>query len=188
MMASGLTNQSYLFTVGYNLGRISTYALLGAVFGLSSSLLPPDTLPYLKFASAILLLLTAFYLTGITKALTFLEKAGLPVWRLLQPVSRKFLPVRSMPAAYSLGLIWGFIPCGLVYTALSFSLASGNALVSSVRMLCFGIGTLPIMLSIGAISTSMKTTLKNKWVQYILAAFLIACAWIVFESALKSLG
>lgn len=188
MLATGLNSQSFSLSVGYNLGRVTTYMVLGLLFGFSSSILPASTLPYLKFLSAALLVLTALHLLGTTQLLQYFEKIGLPIWRAIQPLSKKLLPVKRLPTAYALGIAWGFIPCGLVYTALTFSLSSGDAVISAFRMACFGLGTLPVMLSIGILSTSLKSWLYKRGVQYFMASLLVLSAALIFTSALKSLG
>ncbi|MEJ2043898.1 MAG: sulfite exporter TauE/SafE family protein [Reinekea sp.] len=188
MLATGLNSQAFSLSLGYNLGRITTYTILGLLLGFSSSILPEHTLPYLQFLSATLLILTALHLIGVTQLLRHFERIGLPLWRFIQPLSKKLLPVKQLPTAYALGLAWGFIPCGLVYTALTFSLTSGNAATSALRMACFGLGTLPVMLSIGLISTSLKSWLYKRLVQYIMASLLVFSAVFIFFSALKTIG
>ncbi|MFQ3230271.1 sulfite exporter TauE/SafE family protein [Reinekea sp.] len=174
------THKSYLWL--YNIGRISTYVILGALFGLTSAVLPDTAVPILKGLSVILLILTAFYFMGITSAVTSLEKAGLPIWRKIQPLTRKLLPVSSAKAALSLGLLWGFIPCGLVYTALAFAMSLGNSVNSMLAMLAFGLGTFPAMISVGLAANVVRPLLAKRSVRVGLGSVLLITALILAYS------
>lgn len=135
----------------YNLGRIASYALAGLVAGtlgqLAGNLLALQHGLYL-FASLMLIAL-GFYLLGLTQTLAWLEKGGQGVWRRIQPFTARFLPVRGVAQAFPLGLLWGWLPCGLVYSALTTALAAGSAGQGALLMLAFGLGTLPNLLLAG---------------------------------------
>ena len=132
--------------LAYNAGRILSYALAGAIAGAlgGASLALSDQLPVriVLYALANLMLVAlGLYLMGVTAALAFSERAGQGLWRKVQPLTRRFLPVRTMAQAFPLGLLWGWLPCGLVYSALVTALTSGSALHGATTMLCFGLGT-----------------------------------------------
>lgn len=135
----------------YNLGRIASYALAGLVAGmlgqLAGNLLALQHGLYL-FASLMLIAL-GLYLLGLTQTLAWLEKGGQGVWRRIQPFTARFLPVRGVAQAFPLGLLWGWLPCGLVYSALTTALAAGSAGQGALLMLAFGLGTLPNLLLAG---------------------------------------
>lgn len=139
----------------FNSGRISSYMLVGAIAGMLGNgiqLLPQlhilQTGLYL-FANLILIGL-GLYVAGISTLITRIERIGAPIWRQLQPVTRKLLPIRHWYQALAMGALWGWIPCGLVYTALLGALASANAQSGAALMLAFGLGTLPNLLLIAA--------------------------------------
>lgn len=137
--------------VVYNLGRIGSYALAGLFAGalgqIVGNLLPLQRGLYV-FASMMLVAM-GIYLLGITQSLAWLEHGGQALWRRVQPVTRRFLPVRGAAQALPLGLLWGWLPCGLVYSALTSALASGSAGRGMLLMLAFGFGTLPNLLLAG---------------------------------------
>ena len=137
--------------VAYNLGRIGSYVLAGAVAGTVGyafgNLLPIQRSLYL-FASLMLVAL-GIYLLGATQALVFLERGGQWLWRRVQPATRRFMPVRGPAQALPLGMLWGWLPCGLVYSALTTALASGSAARGALAMAAFGLGTLPNLLLAG---------------------------------------
>ena len=137
--------------LAYNAGRIASYALAGTLAGAIGyafgALLPVQRGLYL-FAS-LMLVAMGFYLLGLTRALAFVESGGQKLWTHILPVTRRFLPVRGVAQAFPLGLLWGWLPCGLVYSALATALASGSAAQGAVAMVAFGLGTLPNLLLAG---------------------------------------
>ncbi|ALG67185.1 sulfite exporter TauE/SafE family protein [Beggiatoa leptomitoformis] len=141
----------YLLT--YNLGRLSSYMLSGALVGFLggqfTEILPQPHLIGMAI-SGIFMIILGLYLGGWWQFLSLLEKQGAKLWRKIQPFSRYFLPVKNPLQALGLGIIWGWLPCGLVYTALMIALASGSAWEGSLLMLAFGLGTLPMLLTMGA--------------------------------------
>jgi len=187
MLAAGLNNSRLAAVLGYNIGRIVTYATLGALFGLISQSVPVSTLPFLKLLSSLLLFLTAMHLLGQTNLLRSFEKLGTPLWRFVQPYSKKLVPVRNFPSALLLGAIWGLIPCGLVYTAISFSLSSGSAFSTMIMMTFFGIGTLPAMLGTAIFSTQFRKVLTLTNVRYALAGCLFILAILIAYNAIEHL-
>jgi sulfite exporter TauE/SafE len=144
--------------LAYNAGRILSYAAAGALAGIVgyafADILPVQRALYL-FAS-LMLLAMGFYLLGATRALAVLERGGQRLWARIQPATRRFLPVRGPAQALPLGALWGWLPCGLVYSALSTALASGSALRGSLAMLAFGLGTLPNLMLAGLLLTRFR--------------------------------
>jgi sulfite exporter TauE/SafE len=137
--------------LAYNLGRIASYAAAGLAAGalgqLAGNLMPLQRGLYV-FAS-LMLVAMGIYLLGQTQSLAWLENRGQAVWRRIQPLTARFLPVRGVAQALPLGLLWGWLPCGLVYSALTTALASGSAGRGALLMLAFGLGTLPNLLLAG---------------------------------------
>jgi sulfite exporter TauE/SafE len=137
--------------LAYNLGRIASYVAAGLVAGAlgqaAGDLMALQHGLYL-FASLMLVAL-GLYLLGVTQSLAWLERAGLGVWKRIQPLTARFLPVRGVAQALPLGLLWGWLPCGLVYSALTTALAAGSAGKGALLMLAFGLGTLPNLLLAG---------------------------------------
>jgi uncharacterized protein len=137
----------------YNAGRIVSYsfagALVGAVgeagLGLRGG---PSFQHVILFASGAMLLLLALYVAGAAPLVRQVERAGAVVWRTIQPYSRHFLPAATVPRALGLGLLWGWLPCGMVYAVLLTAAATGNALHGALVMATFGIATLPNLLAV----------------------------------------
>ncbi|MFA5372358.1 MAG: sulfite exporter TauE/SafE family protein, partial [Sideroxydans sp.] len=136
-------------------------ALVGAVG--QAGMLLRDEVPvqHLLFAlSSLMLVMLGLYLAGVWGAVRRLEKLGGGLWRRLQPFTTRLLPVTTVPRALGLGVLWGWLPCGLVYSVLVTALASGSAGQGALIMAAFGLGTLPNLLAIGLFWESMRG-----WVQ-----------------------
>ena len=185
VVAAGFNSQAPSYIWYYNLGRILTYALLGGFFGLTFAALPAATIPWLKLMSITLLVLTALYFMGITSAVTQLERLGLPIWKKLQPLTKQFLPVSSSASALRLGLLWGFIPCGLVYTALAFAISLGSLTQSIIAMLAFGLGTLPAMVFSGLAANRIRPILNRHSVRVALGSVLLFTALLLASTLIQ---
>lgn len=160
----GAPRTRQLFQLLYNLGRITTYALLGILAGLLGSSLH---LPILKtgagwvFAAANLMVL----LLGLASALqvgpyTFSSLES-DAGRLLARPLRWALGGSMVLRAFPLGLIFGFLPCGMIYAPLLAAAASGSPLQGGAMMAALGLGTLPVLLSFGAISTTLSSRFRG---------------------------
>lgn len=148
----------FLVNLAYNLGRIFSYVsagLLAGWLGQAAGRLLSLQLGLYLFASAMLVAM-GLYLLGVTQLLTPLERGGQSLWKRVQPITGRFLPVRGVAQALPLGLLWGWLPCGLVYSALTTALAAGSAGKGAVLMLAFGLGTLPNLLLAGLLLTRFR--------------------------------
>lgn len=148
--------KSLLYQLLYSVGRISAYTLAGAAIGVLGARLyahmPQHGPSYLRLFAGLMMILLGLYLSGWWKILNRLEQAGSKVWRHIAPLTKRLIPVNQPHQALMLGFLWGWLPCGLVYSALTWSLGSGSAGRGALLMLYFGLGTLPAMLSIGTFS------------------------------------
>lgn len=166
----GQVKRQWHIHLAYNLGRITTYACLGALFGTIGTLglLFEDFLPIqmgLYIMANLMLVALGLYLTGFTRLLAPLERAGQSLWRRVQPLTRRFLPVRGMRQAIPLGLLWGFLPCGLVYSVLATALVTGSAEGGASLMLAFGLGTLPNLMLAGMLLKRLQGVTRRPWVR-----------------------
>ena len=158
------------FLLAYNLGRIGSYGAAGLLAGAvgASGFFLEHVLPVeraLYVLASVMLVLLGLYLAGIWRGVVVLENLGGRLWRYLQPWSKRFLPVRSWPQALALGAIWGWLPCGLVYSVLVAALASGSPGRGAALMLAFGLGTLPALLAMGMVAVRLRSILQQVWVR-----------------------
>ena len=142
------------FHLAYNSGRIASYAVAGILVGAigQAGLLLRDVVPvqHLLFAlSSLTLVALGLYLAGIWNMVRRIEQAGSVLWQRIQPLTRFVFPITSPLRALLLGMLWGWLPCGLVYSVLVTALASGHPQSGALIMLAFGLGTLPNLLVIG---------------------------------------
>jgi sulfite exporter TauE/SafE len=164
------------YHLAYNFGRISSYVLAGAIAGYLGSLGEARldiAFPLLSFLSATFLLLMGLYIGQWWMGLSRLEMIGSYLWRYMGPLSKRFLPFKTPLHAYFYGGIWGWLPCGLVYSALVWSMSSGGAQQGALVMLFFGLGTLPALLATGIGSDLIKELLSNSTTRKILAFSLV---------------
>jgi len=175
-----------LRTLAYNVGRISSYTAAGAVAGLAGKtlggLLPAGTAkPIAMTVSALFAILLALYLVGRGGPLLRLEGVGGRLWRYLKPVGQRFIPARNLKQSFALGLVWGWLPCGLVYTALAWALVSGSPARGALLMLGFGLGTLPALVSMGMAGSWILAWRERPMVRYtagvVLVGFAISSLW-----------
>jgi sulfite exporter TauE/SafE len=90
------------------------------------------------------------------------ERVGVPIWSRLQPLTKKLLPVKSTGGALALGALWGWLPCGLVYSALSWAVTAESTVGAASRMLLFGIGTLPAMVTMSIAADTSRRLLQQQ--------------------------
>jgi sulfite exporter TauE/SafE len=173
-MAMGPQNTRIPNLIGYNMGRLISYALAGALVGSIGILVKDSTLAIVLRSIAGLLLITmGLYVAQWWKGLVHVEKLGNKLWSVIRPTASKLLPVKNVKQALLLGFFWGWLPCGLVYSTLIWAATAQDALQSSSLMLAFGIGTLPAMLTTGLLAKQVKTLLANRNVQHLAGLLII---------------
>ena len=166
----GESRRDWPLHLGYNLGRIASYTAAGAAMGalgtvgmLFNNVLPVQMTLYV--VANLMLIALGLYLTGFTRFLTPIERLGHRLWSRIQPLTRRFLPARSVSQALPLGMLWGFLPCGLVYSVLATALVTGTASRGAMLMLAFGLGTLPNLLLAGMLLKRLRDYTRNKVVR-----------------------
>ena len=149
----------------YNAGRLASYAILGFVVAAVGSrfvdLTPAIAGPVRLFAGVVIVLI-GLQIAFDLRALSLLERIGGIAWSRLSPVAGRLLPVTSLPRALGLGLLWGLLPCGLVYSALLVAATSLNAGHGALIMLAFGAGTTPAMLLTGLGAARLAQLMQNR--------------------------
>ncbi|AXM98651.1 sulfite exporter TauE/SafE family protein [Pseudomonas plecoglossicida] len=152
--------------LAYNLGRILSYACAGLLLGLAGwAVASSPAALALRVVAALLLIAMGLYLAGWWSGLTRIEALGRGLWRHVQPVASRLLPVSSLPRALLLGALWGWLPCGLVYSTLLWAASQGNAGYSAALMLAFGVGTLPVLVATGLAAERVNRLLRRRSVR-----------------------
>ena len=153
--------------LGYNLGRVTGYGLAGALAGGLGAILlqlgPLQSVQRILYGLAgVLMLLLGLYLGGWWRRLALVERLGLGLWRRLEPLSRRWLPVRRPAQALAVGLVWAWVPCGLVYSVLITAVTTGSPGNGALLMLAFGAGTLPNLLGIGLLAGAAARLMEHR--------------------------
>lgn len=170
-----------LFVATYNIGRILSYSIAGVIAGaigagaLASSGFDRGHV-VLQYLGVAMMIAIGLYLAGWAPQLAIVEKIGVPVWRKLEPLGRRLLPVTSLPQALAYGLIWGWLPCGLVYFSLLYALTSGDAVKGGITMLSFGVGTLPALLATGFMTSWLTLFARSRRARLIVGMLIILLA------------
>lgn len=133
----------------YHLGRLTSYAFLGLMAGLIGTTVLE---PLMKGNSTPRILLgLVLVFVGVTMLgapfLKNLERFGMRFWQYLSPLRQKVFPLNTFPRALTAGLLWGFLPCGLVYGALLIAVVAHNPLSGAALMFVFGLGTVPMLVA-----------------------------------------
>ena len=185
--ALGAANErrTFALSLGYNIGRVLSYTLLGAIVGgmaqgLSQPLLQllPQGARWLRTLAGLMVIAMGFYVAGWWRGLAQLEKIGAYVWRYVQPLTKPLLPPKSIGAALLLGELWGLLPCGLVYSSLTWAALSADAFLGALWMAAFGAGTLPAMLATTHGGSYLRTWTQRPALRRTAAIALIAAGII----------
>lgn len=152
--------------LAYNLGRILSYASAGLLLGLAGwAVASSPAAMLLRALAGLLLIAMGLYLAGWWSGLTRIESLGRHLWRHLQPIASRLMPVSSLPRALLLGAIWGWLPCGLVYSTLLWASSQGSPADSALLMLAFGLGTWPVLLATGMAAERLTALLRRRGVR-----------------------
>lgn len=154
------------FLLSYNLARIISYSIAGIVFGgvgawISDLVLFHQAQLVLKVVAGLFLIALGLYLANWWVGLRYVEQLGRRVWLLIEPFAKRFIPIRNFKQAFAAGFFWGWLPCGLVYSVLIWSMSSGSAVKGGLLMLSFGVGTLPTLMAVGLFSASLKSFMQR---------------------------
>ena len=174
----GLSNQKrndgrrfFIYQLSYNIGRILTYTITGALVASIGAVAEHygfgmQVRKILTLTATSIMIFLGLYLTGWWKtAILKIENIGSVLWRRIEPLAKKFIPIRSISHALIAGILWGWLPCGLVYSALFLAMSANSISQGALIMWSFGIGTLPVLLGLGYVSTNFIAHLHKQWVR-----------------------
>jgi uncharacterized protein len=162
----------------HHAGRLAGYSLAGALFGgVGVTLQSVANLPMLSVvtrlaAGGLLVLVAARMLFG-WHTLAAIERLGAHFWRSIRPLAGRAASSSSSAGRLLLGLLWGWLPCGLVYSMLLFAAMSGDAVSGAGIMLTFGLGTLPAMLASSLLASRIALVLRRPATRRAVGALLL---------------
>ena len=145
----------------YHLGRLISYSLLGLIASLVGvaifQSIMSNSAPRIVLGAVLVLIGLA--MLGLP-LFNQLEKVGMRFWQSLAPIRKKVFPIDSFGKALFAGLLWGFLPCGLVYGALMMAIAGNNITTGAALMFVFGLGTMPMLIAtqktVGMLQSNIK--------------------------------
>lgn len=171
----------FLRAVAYNLGRILTYAFLGvvvAIVGKTAVASIPDLAAPVRLASGILIILVGLQVAFNWRIFAVVENAGAKLWKRVAPAAKGLVPVESLVQALGLGLIWGLLPCGLVYSVLLIAASTAEPASGGLVMVAFGLGTMPAMIATGISASKLSQFMSRRRVGAGLLIILLGIATI----------
>lgn len=165
--------------LAYNGGRISSYILAGAVVGGigSSAFLMGRVLPVQQFVfvlANLTLIALGLYVSGAIRSIAPIEAAGRGLWRAVGPAAARAMRGETTRDAWIAGMLWGFVPCGMVYAGLVAALTSASAIDGALLMAAFGLGTLPNLMALGWSAGRLAGWLQNRWIKVAAGILIIA--------------
>lgn len=176
----GQSQLPYIFA--YNFGRIISYTIAGAITGFVGGIATVNIefgLPILQIISIIFLVLLSLYIGDWYKGLSLLEKLGGKLWKKIAPLSKKLIPFKNPFYTLAYGMVWGWLPCGLVYSVLTWSLASESAMQGAAVMFSFGLGTLPTLLAASLGASFLVPIFQHKMTRKIISIMLFSFSLIL---------
>jgi sulfite exporter TauE/SafE len=177
--------RSPVITLAYHTGRITSYTLLGALLGFAAASIDIGVWTIgLRYLAGLLLIGMGLYIANWWRGMALLEQAGSRLWQPVQRLSSKWLPLRRWPQGFALGLCWGLMPCGLIYSSLAWAATAQNATSSALMMLLFGVGTLPAMLATSLGAERLQAFLRQRGLKLVIALLLIGSGiWTLYITA-----
>ncbi len=167
----------------YHAGRIATYTLLALLFGgaLKHTLHHyPLLAPWLRTLAGVLLILMALHVAQVWSGILQLERLGARWWQPVQHLAKPLLPATRLWQVLVLGMLWGWLPCALVYSTLAWAAAQADSVQSAILMACFGLGTTPVLLASGIFANRLQRLAQQKTWRYTLAVALAMCGvWTI---------
>ncbi|PIE42010.1 MAG: hypothetical protein CSA49_00790 [Gammaproteobacteria bacterium] len=180
----GDVSRKLAFQFMYSSGRLLSYSVAGGIAGFLGEQLTSGMshgMSYLRIFAGIMVILVGFYISGWWMILANLERIGAVLWKHIAPATSKLMPVDSYPKALLLGALWGWLPCGLVYSALSWSIGSGSTINGALLMLYFGIGTLPAMIGVGLFANVLLDIAQSKAMRSLAGlSLMVYGGWIIW--------
>ena len=194
LTGQGGRRTSFSAALVFNIGRLGGYAILGATFGwlLAGSgemLSVPGWSRWLRIVTAALILMVGLRFLFDWRALDRIERLGASLWKRIMPLAIKASALPGSVGRLALGLCWGFLPCGLVYTGLLTAASTGKASTGAIVMLVFGAGTLPAMLGLTLAAPVLDTVLRDKtFRRFIGLGLVILAAWALLTASASMAG
>lgn len=159
----------------FNVGRVLSYTFIGFLAGMAGATLAMNSLLFLllRTGAAVMLILMGLYVGQWWMGLSRIEVIGAKLWQKIAGITNQLRQSKGLMGTFALGMLWGWLPCGLVYSALTWSMSSADPKMAALLMFGFGIGTLPSMLAAGLFAYQLRRIFSKLSVRRIFASILI---------------
>ncbi|SHK42886.1 hypothetical protein SAMN05216369_2002 [Marinobacter antarcticus] len=175
-VGKGFRLRQSLLLIAFNSGRIGSYALIAtlvAILSTSAANQWAELGIILRSIAGILLIFMGLSMGQWWQGIRYVERIGAPLWKRLSPFTRRLLPVNHAGQALALGALWGWLPCGLVYSTLGWAALQPTVGSAALTMMFFGLGTLPSMLATGYAASWISGLKSNQMFRKFTGALLI---------------
>lgn len=178
--------RAWLSALMFNGGRVFSYSLLGGIAALllgaaGEALAVPAWSRWLRLLTAVLIALVGLRFLFDWQGIAQIEKAGAGLWRRMTPLVRRAASHPGLAGRLALGLCWGFLPCGMVYTVLLTAVSTGSFSNGFLTMLAFGVGTLPALLGMTLWAPALSGFLQDRMTRRLVGfGLLLLAAWTLF--------
>jgi len=158
-----------VLAAGFHVGRISSYLILAMLLTLVGSVpaqwVPADAGPVMRIALGALLVLMAAYIALPGRLRDIFGDALAPLTRRVLPLFQRTLPASTWERAIGLGLLWGLLPCGLLYSVLAAVVLLADPAATLAMVIGFGLGTLPLLLGGGLGLAALRQRIRAPWLR-----------------------
>jgi sulfite exporter TauE/SafE len=178
------------FALAYNAGRVVSYAVLGGIVGLFGSVIvkaSPSVAVGIRLASGLIIILVGLKVAFDIRWLNAIERMGATIWSRIAPAAKGLVPVTSLPRALGLGLLWGWLPCGLVYSVLMIAATSAAPLSGAAVMVAFGVGTMPAMIMTGLGAARLAELMRRRSARLGMGLLIVAMGVLTMISPVSRL-
>lgn len=175
-VGKGFRLRQSLLLIAFNSGRIGSYTLIAtlvAILSTSAANQWAELGIILRSIAGMLLIFMGLSMGKWWQGIRYVERIGAPLWKRLSPFTRRLLPVNHAGQALALGALWGWLPCGLVYSTLGWAALQPTVGSAALTMMFFGLGTLPSMLATGYAANWISGLKSNQMFRKFTGALLI---------------
>lgn len=176
-VGKGFRTRQTLMLLAFNLGRIASYATIATLIAIMSTSAATQWTGVglvLRAIAGLLLIMMGLSMVQWWQGIRYIERVGAPIWKRLSPLTRRLLPVNHGSQALALGALWGWLPCGLIYSTLGWAALQPTVTSAALTMVFFGLGTLPSMLATGYAAGWVRNVQSNPLFRRTTGFFLIA--------------
>ena len=173
-------NKSFItYASVISVSRILGYGFIGFIANLftqSFLSVTNGSVLMLSVVSSIFMIGIGLHIAKISNFVLYVEVIGKRLNKYLEPLKKKILPIDSLAKCVGYGLLWGFLPCGLIYTALTLALVAQSPIHGGLVMFCFGLGTLPAVVGMTVFNSQLNQQLKNNKIRLFFGAVIVIMA------------